>query len=153
MKNIFVYTFFLLFLIFPLFFSCSKKNLSGKRELPALEKADFAECVFRYKGQTSVFLCRFPSEKYMQVPLEDFCAFIALPYEVCGRCGNVALFLENGDRPLVEWNSPYVDFANKDGRLTLDTFTVYESGKTYVQKEIFYMLGIIEENELEAEKK
>lgn len=81
--------------------------------------------------------------KNHQIPAEDVFTRLGKTYDVCGRCGNIAVNLGNaeGDILLINWDSPYVDYQNKSERITLKHKTVYKDGKTYVDPELFFILG------------
>ena len=130
------------FLLSPLFiFSCNKN--AHKKNKENIQETNISYEIYQVfvEDRVGEFSCRISSQA-LQVPLEDFCDFINLKYEVCGRCGNVSIFTKNSDVPLVEWNSPYVDFANKEGRIELSMHSIYENGKTYVHPDFFVLLNI-----------
>ena len=155
---------FYIFFILLVFSSCTKNQATKKQDSAPINRH---EAIFDEDEKYELYtvqmgelsesvLCRLSSTEQVQVPLENFCNFIGLQYEVCSRCGNVSVFLKNGDILLVEWNSPYVDFANKKGRVTLKSRSVYAKGKTFVGVDFFSLFKLfeysIEENKILIKK-
>lgn len=95
-----------------------------------------------------LFLSGCMTEK-KQITAEDVFTQLGKKYEVCGRCGNISVNLENetGDIILIHWDSPYVDYQNREGRIKLKHKNLYKDGKTYVDQELFSILGLeVEQN-------
>ncbi len=67
--------------------------------------------------------------------VEEECETLNLKFEICSRCGHTAITLnnENKDILLVHWDSPYVDFQNREGRITLGAKSFFKDGKTYAE--------------------
>ncbi len=153
-------TVFLILLSLVLIFcSCSKKNNSSS-DFSDMEKSENAflksENEFSLQkiplGKDKIeFECRVYDKNKIFFPLENYCFFYKIKYEVCARCGHTKIFmpkLENensqnfagenqADVLQVEWNSPYVSFANKNERYVLNCKTFYENGITWLSVEIF----------------
>lgn len=146
MKNKKLYTkFFLIIALSITAVSCKKIDTNIKQGFIRGENATFEEYNIIFSSlpeKKALLLCRLPRPGQIQVPLEDFCQLIGQKYEICGRCGKTSLFLANGDTAQIEWNSPYVSFANKPGRIELDSFNTNEKGKTFTQIDLFSRLDI-----------
>ncbi|MBR1721831.1 MAG: hypothetical protein IJ727_05015 [Treponema sp.] len=159
MKNKMLYTkFFLIIALSITAVSCKKIDTSEKQGFIRGEQASYEEYKITFPSQPekkAILLCRIPAPNCIQVSAEDFCKLIGQKYEICGRCGKTSLFLKNGDTAQIEWNSPYVSFANKPGRIELDSFNMNEKGKTFTQIDLFSRLDIadfsITENEIRVE--
>ncbi len=140
MKNPLLHTFFYLSLML-LLLACNR-NSAGKRSEVEAVSAENLEYTVMDGEKKVVMICRLLRDGSLQIPLEDFASLLNMECQPCSRCGNTSLYLKNGDVPIVEWNSPYVDFGNKEGRLTLDSFSVFEKGKTYVDIRLFSILDL-----------
>ena len=101
------------------------------------ENWTFKEVNFSSADSDFSLTCRVSESGALQLPLEDFCSIVNASYEVCGRCGNTALFLPEGDVLLVQWQSPYVDYRNREGRITLSCLNVFYENKTYAELSLF----------------
>ena len=124
-----------------MFLGCSKKSVS--------EKIETVQKEFSFSGGVTVLECKkdfADGELVLQVPVEDLCKALGLEYEVCGRCGHTAVKLSDGsgDIILVQWESPYADYQNREKRITVRAKNLYTDGKTYADEELFKVLGLIE---------
>ena len=75
--------------------------------------------------------------KEQSVIVEEYAKENGLKAEVCSRCGYTSLKMKNGDIVLIHWDSPYVDFQNKKGRIKLKNKNRYEKGLTYTDPSLF----------------
>lgn len=154
---------FLILLFFVLIFSaCSKKDNSVSDFSDIEENASVFSNQKISLGKDKIeFECRVYDKNKILLPLEIYCSSYKIKYEVCARCGHTKIFLpklstENvynvddlnlkveleekivnqTDVMQVEWNSPYISYANKDERQILNCKTINENGITWVSIEI-----------------
>ncbi len=136
---------FLIFLATSLIFAaCSKKSISTSG-ISDTEKslADFSMQKISLGKDKIEFDCSVDSEKNIRIPLELYCAAYKIEYEVCGRCGHTKIFLTRQsegetqtDVMQAEWNSPYISYANKEERHSLNCRTINLNGITWASIEI-----------------
>ena len=79
--------------------------------------------------------CRPAGEK--QIIVEEYAREKGYTVEVCQRCGYTSVQIDGGDILLIHWDSPYVDYQNKKGRIKLKSKNRYENGQTYTEERIF----------------
>ena len=110
-----------------LFASGCKAGRNGEYESKSIEF---------FKGSEGIILDCMVKGRSVLVPAEPLLDFYGIRYEVCSRCGNLCVYLEDGsgDIILIEWNSPYVDYQNREGRITLKENNVYKDGFTYCSR-------------------
>jgi hypothetical protein len=77
------------------------------------------------------------SSEEKQLIVEEYAKERGFKVEVCSRCGHTAVEIDNGDILLIHWNSPYVDYQNKKGRIKLKNKSRYENGQTYADSSLF----------------
>lgn len=149
--------FLILLSLVLIFSSCSKKNNSSSDFSDIKEnKLEFFIKKIPLGKDKIEFECRVYDENKIFLPLENYCLTYKIKYEVCARCGHTKVFLpklkvENSpnfcdenqsefDVLQVEWNSPYVSYANKTERKVLSFKTFYENSVTWVSLEILNFL-------------
>lgn len=137
--------FLILLSLVLIFSSCSKKNNSFSDFSDIKEnKTEFLLKKISLGKDKIEFECRVYNENKIFLPLENYCSIYKIKYEVCARCGHTKVFLPNFsdenqsefDVLQVEWNSPYVSYANKTENETLSFKTFYENASTWVSLEI-----------------
>ena len=89
------------------------------------------EIKFICESNSITLECRKTSSTIL-LPVEELLSFLNVKYEVCGRCGNIFVFIPaSEDVALIQWNSPYIDYRNREGRIVLKEFNEYTGTKTY----------------------
>lgn len=105
----------------------------------------FVQYTLKDGGREQTVTCCI-SDGRLLVPVEDFADFAGLTYEVCERCGNTAITKTYADNTkdvlLVEWNSPYVYYQNKNKKITLSAFTKCSGNRTYTDPALFKKIRI-----------
>ncbi len=72
-----------------------------------------------------------------QIIVEEYAKEKGYTVEVCPRCGYTSVHTGSGDILLIHWDSPYVDYQNKKGRIKLNSKNRHENGQTYTEERIF----------------
>lgn len=162
---------FLILLFLVLIFSaCSKKDnsVSDFSDMEENTSVFFNQKILLGKDKIE-FECRVYDKNKILLPLEIYCSSYKIKYEVCARCGHTKIFLpklstENvfnvdnlnlkvdveekilsqTDVMQIEWNSPYISYANKADRQVLNCKTINENGITWVSIEILNYLDAAE---------
>ncbi len=75
-----------------------------------------------------------------QICIEEYAVSNGYSVETCGRCGYTSITLKNGDILLLHWDSPYVDYQNKQKRIKLRSKTRYYNSLTYADKKLLKII-------------
>lgn len=134
-----------------LFFGCKSGNKNQQKQENKINNSyekflislDENEKLMIQKSDDENSLSCLVKDDVVFVPAEDVILLLNKTYEFCGRCGHIAFNLGNssGDILLIEWNSPYVHYQNKEERIELSNNTIFENGKTYTEFSFFKNLG------------
>lgn len=121
----------LFFLIFFLL-SCTNKKSEEQNEITEKDYSVITQMTVEDKNHNKINLsCIANPDGNILVCLEEYFDFMKTSYQVCPRCGNISVTLQNGDIILVQWNAPYIDYQNRENRITLPTKNLYVEGRTF----------------------